>query len=189
MQSRHALIGAAMSALLIVAAPIVAAAQGQGQRIQGTVQSVAGDTVTLTDGSSFAITSDTRVAIARPITAADLEPGQFVAITANLQPDQVLLATVVTVLPASSTVRAEQFPLPSGDLMTNASIDEATIDTVGGAEMTVSFGGDTARVRIPPDAEVILRTTGTLADIQPGTRLVVTLSSQVATSITVLREV
>jgi len=44
-------------------------------------------------------------------------------------------------------------------------------------------------VRIPPDAEVILRTDGSLADVQQGARVVVTLSSQVATSVTVLEEV
>jgi len=189
MGSRSAWVGAALSALLIVAAPIIAAAQPQGQRVAGIVENVAEDTVALTDGSSFAITSATRVTIARPITGADLEAGQFVAITATLQPDDVLLASSVSVFPASSNVPARQFPLDGGNLMTNASIDEATIDMVAGAELTVSFEGGVARVRIPPDAEVILRTDGSLADIQPGARVVATLSSQVATSITVLQEV
>ncbi len=189
MQPRSVWFGAALSALLIVAVPMIAAAQPQGQRLAGTVQSVLEDTVTLTDGSSFAITSATRVTIARPITGADLEAGQFVAITATLQPDDVLLASSVSVFPASSNVPARQFPLDGGNLMTNANIDEATIDMVAGAELTVSFEGGVAWVRIPPDAEVILRTDGSLADVQQGARVVVTLSSQVATSVTVLEEV
>jgi hypothetical protein len=189
MRSSGAWIVAFIGALLIAAVPNGVAAQPQGERVVGTVEGVAGNTVTLTDGSSFSITDATRVAVAHSITAADLEPGQFVAITATLEPDDVLLASIVSVFPASSTVAARQFPMDAVNLMTNANIDEATIDMVSGVELSVSFEGGTSRVRIPPEAEVILRTDGTAADIQPGSRIVATLSSTEATSVTVFEDV
>jgi hypothetical protein len=188
MKSRGTWVGALIGILLLVPGPTVIGAQPQGERLAGTVASVDGTTVTLTDGSSFSLTDATRVAIARSIAATDLEPGQFVAITATREPDDVLLASIVSVFPASSTVAARQFPMDAVNLMTNANIDQATIDTVSGVELSVSFEGGTSRVRIPPDLEVILRTDGSTADIQPGMRVVATLSSAEATSVTVFEE-
>src|SRR5262245_6593151 len=83
----------------VTVAPIASptAAAKAGARITGTVQSIAGDRVTLTGGQSFALASATQITRMEVITANDLQKGQYVAITAKRQPDNTLLASIVNI--------------------------------------------------------------------------------------------
>jgi hypothetical protein len=116
------------------------------------------------------------------MTPADLKPGLFVAITATRQPDNTLLATIVSVFPASlsATVQGGQRPLPEGNLMTNA-----TIDQVSGNSFTVSFPGGGAKITLAPNAQLIRRVDATPADIAPGTTVSAAVSDGAAQSVTI----
>jgi hypothetical protein len=113
---------------------------------------------------------------------ADLKPGLFVAVTATRQPDNTLLATIASVFPASlsANVPGGQRPLPEGNLMTNA-----TIDQVSGNSFTVTFPGGGARVTLAPNAQVIKQVDATPADITPGTTLSASVSNGAAVSVTI----
>jgi hypothetical protein len=159
-----------------------AAPANPATRINGRVQTVASNTITLADGTSFTVTPTTRVVLQQAMTPADLKPGLFVAITATRQPDNTLLATIVSVFPASQSTSAPagQRPLPEGNLMTNA-----TIDQVSGNTFTVTFPGGGAKIMLAPNAQLTRRVDATPADIKPGTMVSASVSNGEAQSVTV----
>jgi hypothetical protein len=63
-------------------------AQPPGIQMLGTVESVADDTITLADGSSFPLTEQTRVTQVWPAAATDLVPGQYLSIAARRELDE-----------------------------------------------------------------------------------------------------
>jgi hypothetical protein len=70
------------------------------------------------------------------------------------------------------------------NLMTNATIDEARLDAVDGVDLTVSFLGETAPVRITNTSRVEIRRLGSLADIVPGVNLATVVADGVSGNIT-----
>lgn len=138
-----------------------------GQRVSGTVQSVSGQTITLTDGKTLTLTPDTMIIRVQPTAASDLKPRDYVAITAKRQPDGTLLASTVNIFAESQRgVGAGQRPMAGGNLMTNA-----TIETVNGNTFTASFPGGNATVQLAPNAKIQRFVQGTPADIKSGVTL------------------
>ena len=163
-----------------------AAAQPSTPGIVGTVQSVEDGVVTLTDGSTFGVTGETRITIVRPATATDLSSGQYVAITAQRGVGGLLLASVISTFPEGSRGVGEgQFPLDSENLMTNATIDDAVLDEIEGVELTVTYLGETSRVLITPDTRVQLRLQGTLEDVVRGATVSARVVDGFATNVTI----
>jgi hypothetical protein len=159
-----------------------AAPANPATRVNGRVQTVASGAVTLADGTSFTLTPTTRITRQQPMTPADLKPGLFVAITATRQPDNTLLATIVSVFPpsVSANVPAGQRPLPEGNLMTNA-----TIDQVSGSTFTVTFPGGGAKITLAPNAQLIRQLDATPADITPGAALSASVANGAALSVAI----
>ncbi|HEY3117562.1 MAG TPA: hypothetical protein VGK54_12535 [Chloroflexota bacterium] len=175
---------AAMGILGVMYAP-AALAQGQRTPISGTIDSAGDDWLAFTDGTTLTLTPDTRITLSRAATAADLEPGMFVAITAVRDMDDYLLASIINVFPDNARGREGQFPLTGDNLMTNASIEEATIDEIGSMEFSVSFNGEMDRVRLAPGVRINLREAGATADLQPGLSADIFATDGVATNVTV----
>ncbi len=148
--------------------------------MNGTVKSVASDEVTLNDGSTFKIAANARVIKQSNATASDLASGQFVAITADRQNDNTLLASIVSIFPASSKLSSAQFTLPGGNLMTNA-----TISTISGKSFTVTFTGGGANVTLAPTAQIIKQVDATSADIKAGATVGASVTDGVAMSVTI----
>jgi hypothetical protein len=141
----------------------------QVDRISGTVQSFDGTTVVLTDGRSFAVPEGTSVRVARRVGPAELSPNLLVAVTVQRGVDGTLFASRINAFPPElGDLTLGQRPLDGDNLMTNASIDEATIDMVEGGELTVSFLGQTERVHITETTFIQLNSAGTASDIVPG---------------------
>src|SRR5581483_2778405 len=149
-------------------------------RTNGVVQSLADGKLTLQDGTSFTLAPNVRISHLTPIKASDLQKGQFVAITAKRQPDNTLLASVVSIFPPSlsGVVPGGQRPLPEGNLMTNA-----TIDTISGNQFTVVFEGGGGRVTLAPDVVLLKQLEATQADLKPGTTVNAGVNNGVAASI------
>jgi hypothetical protein len=138
--------------------------------VNGTVQNIDATKLTLSDGSSFPITSSTNVTRLVPITVADLKVGQYVAVTAKRQPDNSLLASIVNVFP--TTGNTFQRPMDGGNIMTNATIDQITGNT-----FTVTFTGGGAKVALAPDAKINQFQTAALADVKSGTAVTLITSN------------
>ena len=157
-----------------VASPTSAA----GNRLSGTVQSVDGDKVTLKEGGSFSLSAQTAVTKLVPATLASLQAGRTLHITADRQPDNTLLASVVVVDPPGRTTQLGQSPMSSGALMTNA-----TIDTISGNRLTVVFPGGGAQVTLAPDAQILTFANGTPADVTQGVTVTAMVNNGVAQSV------
>ena len=140
----------------------------QPERVSGTVQTADGGKITLADGTSFTVADNARVFRQQTIAAADLKSGQFVAVTAKRQQDNTLLASIVSIFSdsLSKTIQGGQRPLPQGNLMTNA-----TIDQVSGNSFTVTFTGGGANITLAPDAQILKQSDATTADIKPGAKV------------------
>jgi hypothetical protein len=157
-------------------------AQPRGTQMLGAVAQVSDDTVTLTDGSTFGVTEQTRITQIWPGSVADLVPGRFVAISAARGPDGVLVASLVGAFPENVRAGEGQLEMTEisfcqpgcqpRDLMTNASITEARVDAISGGEMTISFLDQTSQVAITPDTRVELQAAGSMDDIVPGANVI-----------------
>ena len=129
------------------------------------------------------LSASTRITRTDPATSADLRPGLFVAITAKQQPDQTLLATMVSIFSESLSrvVPPGQRPLTEGNLMTNAAI--ASIDQVSATSFTVTFAGATAKVVLAPAAIVLKQTDVKPEEIAAGTTISASVVNGVVQSI------
>jgi len=152
-------------------------------RVQGKVQSATAGKLTLADGAVLELSASTRITRTDPATSADLRPGLFVAITAKQQPDQTLLATMVSIFSESLSrvVPPGQRPLTEGNLMTNAAI--ASIDQVSATSFTVTFAGATAKVVLAPAAIVLKQTDVKPEEIAAGTTISASVVNGVVQSI------
>jgi Domain of unknown function (DUF5666) len=155
-------------------------------RVSGTVREMAGARVVLTDGTQFELAPDSRIIRSVPGSTTDLRAGQFVAITALRQPDDTLLASRVNVFAESQRgLAVGQRPMTSGNLMTNATIDDGAIDAVGEGQFSVSFPDGHDRVQLAPDVQIEVRTEGSLADLQPGAEVTAVVTDGVVQSLSV----
>lgn len=155
----------------------------------GTVDSFAGNTVTLTGGATFPVAEPVNVTRLRRVTAAELAPGQYVAIAASRDADDTLIASFVSAFPESVRGRGEGqremteigFCSPlcqPGDLMTNANIDEAVLDAVEGRQLVISFSGQSARVSVTPETRVSVQSPGSATDLAPGAEVIGFVNAQ-----------
>ena len=156
---------------------------GTATRVQGKVQSATASKLTLADGETLELSAATRITRTDPATPADLKPGLFVAITAKQQPDQTLLASMVSIFSESLSrvVAPGQRPLAEGNLMTNAAI--ASIDQVTATSFTVTFAGATAKVVLAPAAVILKQTDVKAESIAVGTTISASIVNGVAQSI------
>jgi Domain of unknown function (DUF5666) len=165
----------------IAAAALSGAPGGSSQpRVNGNVQTASAGQVTLSDGTTFQLAPNARIARLQTIKSTDLKTGQFVAITAKRQADNTLLASIVSIFPdsLSNVVPGGERPLPEGNLMTNA-----TIDSISGNSFTVTFTGGGGKVTLAPDARLIKQIDATPADLSPGTMVNAGVTNGVAASV------
>lgn len=166
-----------------------ALAQPAGVQMIGTVEGFADSMVTLTSGDAFPVADPVNVTELRRVTAADLSPGQYVAIASSRDADGVLTASFLSAFPEAARGRGEGqrqmaeigFCAPLcqlGDLMTNANIDEAVLDAVEGGQLTVTFSGESAQVRVTPDTRISIQSAGSASDLIPGADIIGFVNAQ-----------
>ncbi len=146
--------------------------------IDGTIQSLTADRVTLADGQSFAVTARTSYVNQAVAQASDLVPGVYIGIKGKKQADGTLLATLIDIFGQKGA--GNQFPLIGGDLMTNA-----TIDKVEGTKLTVSFTGGGAFVTLAPNVQIYRDQAGVVSDVKTGSMVTIVVSNGAAGAIRV----
>jgi Na+-transporting methylmalonyl-CoA/oxaloacetate decarboxylase gamma subunit len=146
--------------------------------IDGTIQSLTADRVTLADGQSFAVTARTSYVNQVVAQASDLVPGVYIGIKGKKQADGTLLATLIDIFGQKGA--GNQFPLIGGDLMTNA-----TIDKVEGTKLTVSFTGGGAFVTLAPNVQIYRDQAGVVSDVKTGSMVTIVVSNGAAGAIRV----
>lgn len=66
----------------------------------------------------------------------------------------------------------------AGDLMTNASIDDARLTAVGDGELAISSLDQTGTVRITPATRIEIQALGSMDDVVPGAQVLVFVNPQ-----------
>jgi len=153
---------------------------GTATRVTASIQSVGPDGVALSDGTKFALAPNARVVRQELVCMSDLKVGMYVAITGKRQPDNTVIASIVSVFPVSiaANVPSGQSPRPGGNLMTNATISE-----ISGRTFTVTFEGGGAKITAAPDAQLVKQTDATIADLRAGELITATVNNSVSQSI------
>ena len=156
------------AALLVafVATSLVLGAVAQGEslvqspRYNGLVQSVDGEHVNLADGRSFRVTAESRINRVHQADRADLQPGQNVGITTQLQSDGSLAVISVHIANPDRPFNAGAVPIVGAsdeDVMNNS-----VIESITDASLTFMLPAGSVTGAFPMDTPVV-------AFIEPGT--------------------
>jgi hypothetical protein len=159
------------------------------------VQRVNQAEVLLQDGEQFTLSPNAQIIRVLPADAQSIELGAFVAVTAKRQADGTLLASEVNIFPeAMRGLGAGQRPMAAGNLMTNATVEDAagdrmtnaTIDETRSQSFTVSFPGGIDQVRLAADAWMHRFEPAAAADLEPGTAISALVNNGSAQFVTIM---
>jgi hypothetical protein len=146
--------------------------------IAGSIGAINGTTIFVMaeDGTAktVAIQKDTLVLGRKPATLDSILPGEALGVAATKGPDGSLTATVINVFPAElwQRVRKGQFPMASGQIMTNAQVDRFG-DRVEGRVLYLKYDMLTAAIVVPDGAEIHRSVKMNLIDLKPGLKVTV----------------
>jgi hypothetical protein len=121
-------------------------------------------TVTFTDG--------TRVIRRLPASFADVKAGTFLAVTASKAADGTLTAVSMTILDALPESRGGQWPMASGNVMTNMNVTSVVAGTAG-RTIKLRYKYQIAMIRVPDNTPISRIEPGTLADLKAGERVTI----------------
>jgi hypothetical protein len=159
-------------AVAALMAQVAAAQQGPplGERVRGTVKSVAADRVVLTTPKgevSLAITPQTRVTAQQPASASDIKPGAYLG-TANQNGSAPDTGTATEVHLADNGGNVNRPMNDSGLTMTNGHVKNVT-RTAAGQEMDIDYGeGKTRRVVVKSGTPVTRMAEAGMAGLKAG---------------------
>lgn len=163
-----------------------------GQLISRAPSTSAAPATVVTEGAITALTSDglvivtssgstrvkttaqTRVSRRILATLDDIKIGDYIGASARKEADGTLTAVYINIFPPSlrNQIPEGQSPWLGGNVMTNAVVIEY-VTTVSGRTLSVKFRGATARIKVPPSAEITRYFVTTRADLRVGRRVLV----------------
>jgi hypothetical protein len=152
----------------LLAAPAVAddATPAPSVRVRGTIAEVAAGALTILtrDGQHRAVLigTDTRIGALRPLTLADVHPGDFIGTVAVKGSDGHLRALEVTVLPEAMRGAGEgHYPWDTGpdSSMTNATVAEVA-GNADGRTLELKYKGGEATVDVPAGTPIVAPLSG-----------------------------
>jgi hypothetical protein len=160
-------------AVAALIAQVAMAQQGMppGERVSGTVKSVAADNVVLTTPKgevTIALTPQTRVMAQQKASSSDIKPGSYVA-TANQDGKEPNTGTSTELRVSEGGGRGVNRPMnDSGLTMTNGNVKSVT-RTAAGQVMDVEYeAGKTRRVTLPDSIAVQRMVTLDMTALKPG---------------------
>ena len=167
---------AAVLAILLPAAGGLSAGAPPMTTLAGTVASAgpaSAKITTKTGAVNVTITAKTRVTRRLPATIADIKVGSFLGVAASKQANGSLLAVSISILDAIKNVaRRGQFPMESGNIMTNANVTAVVVKKDGRA-IKMSYDDQSAFVFVPPNTPIRRIVLGKVADLKAGQRVTV----------------
>lgn len=162
-------------AVAALIAQLAVAQQGPpaGERISGTVKSVAADSVVLTTPKgevTVAITPQTRVTVRQTASASEIKPGAYLG-TANQNGAAPDTGTATEVHLADNGGNVNRPMNDSGLTMTNGHVKNVT-RTATGQEMDIDYGeGKTRRVVVGAGTPVTRTVNVGMAELKPGSNV------------------
>lgn len=183
-----------IAAAMLAALPMTAYAQADSSvNVRGTVDKLAGDTLTLTarEGQKLtvALPADTRISGTEKRSLADIKDGSYVASTSVKGPDGKLHAMEVHLFPPGPPPRnlnQRPYDLAPNSLMTNAQV--AQVSKVGqGGEITVTYEGKKEVVVVGPETPIVIAVPGDRSLLKPGAAVFVAAQKKADGSLTATR--
>ncbi len=170
------LLAAAVVGYLLL--PVVRAAPVPAGQAEGTITAVDTGAVTVATrtGSQvrIVVTGNTLVIQRKLVKLEDIKPNDFVGVTARREADGSLTAISINILPPEfrGRVRAAQFVMDTGNIMTNARVFQ-NVRRIEGRTLYLTLADGAAVIAVPRDAEVLRLTVIKSSDLKPGMRVVV----------------
>jgi hypothetical protein len=120
---------------------------------------------------------DTLILARQIATLASIRPGDALGVAAARADDGSLTATAINIFPPElwQRVRKGQFPMVSGQIMTNAEVDRVT-DRVEGRTIYLKYDMLTATIAVPASAEIHRSVAMKLADLRTGMKVTIRMS-------------
>ena len=140
-------------------------------RVRGTITASDGKvfSVKTADGRSVDIGLGEKSAIVflKPITLADIKPGDFLGVTSSRGVDGALTALEVRRFPKPLNPGHRPFDGRSGQTMTNATVS-ATVQSAKGRELILTYEGGSQKITVPDNASISTQVPGERSQLVPG---------------------
>ncbi len=174
------------SLVLVIAAAVIwtgemsagAAPADQVTVAEGTIAAVNGSSLTIAPAGgakkAVKVEPDTLILSRQATTLGAIKPGDALGVAAKRGAHGSLTAISINILPPElwSRARKGQFPMASGDVMTNAVVTEYA-DRVDGRTLYMKYNEGTATIIVPTATEIHRLAMAGLSDLKPGMRVTV----------------
>jgi len=162
-----------LALLALGALGVSAGAVPADTKVEGTIASVGPSSVVVATQSSVhtrvVAGPDTRVISRSPARLKDVVKGDFVGVTAKKGEEGMLTAVEIHIFPTAlrGKIREGQWPMETGDIMTNAVITDDVV-RVSGRMLYLAYNGGTAAISVPPMTVVRRMTLVGLKNLKAG---------------------
>jgi hypothetical protein len=189
---RYRLRNACLLAVLLLSVTLPApltAAPAPLVTAEGVVSAADAATVTMTARTGtttrVAINAETRIIRRQPTKLTDIKPREFIGVAARREPDGSLTAVAINIFPPEfkGRMREGQFPMETGNLMTNATVFQ-NVRRIDGRTLYLQFPEGTAVIQVPPSAEITRLTQLRVSDLRPGMKVIVRGTGTIETGMT-----
>ena len=168
----------AAAVMLVVPMAASAAPGDQVSVVNGTIAAVNGSSVTVAPASGaekvVKIEPETLILSRETTTLSTIKPGDAMGVAAKRGADGSLTAISINIIAPElwSRARKGQFPMESGDVMTNAVVMQVA-DRVEGRTLYLKYNDGAAAIIVPAAAEIHRVTAMRFGDLKPGMRVTV----------------
>ena len=150
--------------------------------VDGVISSIDASTMVVSGASGEAISvqiqPDTLILGRESARLESIKPGEALGVAAIREKDGSLSATAINVFPKElwQRVRKGQFPMASGQVMTNAQV-ERIVQRVEGRTLYLKYEMLDAAIMVPSSAQIRRSVTRQLSDLKVGTKVSIRLAA------------
>ena len=168
---RIAVLAAVVAAVSVVSLP---AQTLPPMNLDGEIASIKGNVIMVypVRGAEESVVLDSKTVVLgrEPATINDIKPGDALGVAAKRGPDGSLTATSINIFSDEmwNVVRKGQWPMESGEIMTNAVVTQATALRVDGSTLTMKYNDVSASIGVPANVEIHKLVTESSMGLKPG---------------------
>lgn len=145
--------------------------------LMGTIDAVGANGLSIATDvgrTQVVTTAGTRVFNRLPARLEDIKPGDFIAVAARKEADGSLTAVSINIFAPSmrGVAREGQFPMESGDIMTNAVVTQY-VSRVSGRMLTMACKDCTAAIAVPSGTAIHRLMVSTVGALKAGMHVTV----------------
>ena len=162
-------------ALAAIAGVAFGAAAQSATTIEGTIANATPTSATVTTkmgSTTVMLTNETRVIRRLPATLADVKVGTFLAITASKAADGTLTAVSMNILDALPNARKGQWPMETGNIMTNMNVT-SIVAGKSGQTLKLSYQDQSTSIVVPANTPIRRLALAKVADLKAGAHVTV----------------